>query len=129
MTSKRVPRANVPRSNKDMGTQTRRDKAASIKSDRRTVLRIGTYAQLLVNEKDIVARVASILNGGNLFLTHPFQCLTDLGVQLSSKLQAELIKDEPSLGALPLIAYKSLKEQNTAQPIQVRVHGLFKKRQ
>ena len=91
------------------------------------LVNLGTFADLLEKQEEIVARIAATLNGGHLFLAHPFQCLADLNVQLSSELQASLMSRDSSLKNLSLKAYNSIKSQTSAQPVHVRVHGLFKK--
>lgn len=91
-------------------------------------LKLTSFADLLANEPEIISRIAMLANGGALFLAHPFQCLADLGVELSPELRAELISDEPALAALSLPAYQAIKNETTPQPIQIRVRGLFKRR-
>jgi len=93
-----------------------------------SALFINTHRDLSHYEQEIVARIAGCLNGGNLFLAHPFQCLADLNVQLSSELRAELIHSEPALQVLSLTAYNALKASTKPELIQVRVKGLFRKR-
>jgi hypothetical protein len=91
------------------------------------VILVNTYHDLLLHEPEIVARINASLNGGNLFLAHPFQCLADLNVQLSAEVRAELIRAEPALSTLSLTAYTALKKSTKPEPVLVTVRGLFRK--
>ncbi|MBI3016111.1 MAG: hypothetical protein HYY65_13860 [Candidatus Tectomicrobia bacterium] len=45
-------------------------------------LSIGSYAELLKHEQEILRRIRAVPNGGNLFLIHPFLLFEDIGVEL-----------------------------------------------
>ena len=70
---------------------------------------INTYAQLLKQEPAILKRIAETPNGGNFFMAHPFQLLSDIGVVLSKEVQRRILK---AAGA---------------QSVRYDIHGLFRR--
>jgi|SRR5215469_7300517 len=80
-----------------------------------TVLTLTTFAELLKHEQEIVDRISRIPHGGRLFLANPLQCITDTGVELTAELRAELVRDNPSLGALSMLAYEAIKQQPASE--------------
>lgn len=95
---------------------------------KRSWLQIDSFEDLINHEEVIVARIAEIPNGGNLFLANPFMLLEDIGVELSENVKAEIVKLEPSLSALSPTPFESLKRSRVTQNMQVEVKGLFRRR-
>jgi hypothetical protein len=91
-------------------------------------LKINSYDELLSNERAILERIARTVNGGNLFVAHPFQLLADLGVELSDTAKAEILNIEPHLSALSPVAYDAIKRSLVQQSVRFHVHGLFEGR-
>jgi len=89
---------------------------------------INTYAQLLKQEPAILKRIAETPNGGNLFMAHPFQLLSDIGVVLSKEVQRRILKLHPELTSLSLIPYNAVKAAG-AQSVRYNIHGLFRRQQ
>lgn len=96
--------------------------------NKRSWLQIDSFDDLMSHEEEIVARIAEIRNGGNLFLANPFMLLEEIGVDLSENVKAELVALEPSLSALSPTPYESLKRSRVTQNMQVEVKGLFRRR-
>jgi hypothetical protein len=88
-------------------------------------LLIESLDQLFSNEKQIIERIATTLNGGNLFLANPLLLFADLGIELSEHARAQLIAHEPLLGDAGEMPYRALKMSDVAQAASVRLHGLF----
>src|SRR5947207_3332381 len=72
-------------------------------------LKIDSYDDLLMHEKEIVERIATIRNGGNLFMANPFLLFKDIGVQLSPRANEEIVKRVPQLSAVSSVGYEALK--------------------
>jgi hypothetical protein len=89
-------------------------------------LGIGSYAQLLEYQDEILQRIEAMPNGGNLFLIHPFRLLADVGVELSVDAKTEILQMEPHLGALSETPYAALKASACPQRYRVHLKGLFK---
>ena len=90
-------------------------------------LTVNSWDELLKHEEEILRRIAHVINGGNLFITHPFQMLADIGVLLSDRTREEILAREPSLRGLSLLPYKALRDTPSEQHIKFRVHGLFRR--
>ena len=91
-------------------------------------LRIQSYAELLRREKEILKRIAAVRHGGNLFMTHPFLLLSDVGVQLSEGVRDEILEMHPELSGLSERPYHALRQTPDEQSVRFRLHGLFRKR-
>ena len=96
---------------------------------RRKRLEIGSYAELLRHEREILERLGHTANGGNLFLAHPFRLLADVGVVLSREVEEEIRALHPELSGLADSAYDALKASEQPQNVQYRVKGLFRNRE
>lgn len=88
-------------------------------------LAIGSFAELIEREGEILERIADIPNGEHLFLIHPFMMLADAGVELSDQARAEILDREPSLSALSSIPYEELRRSQEPQSIHYQLDGLF----
>ncbi len=91
-------------------------------------LQIASYRELLHAEPEILQRIRSLPNGGNLFLIHPFLLFEDIGVELVRELRSEILAQEPSLAGLSEEPYYALKRSNTKQSYRITLQGLFKRR-
>ena len=91
-------------------------------------LKVDSLDELLQHEKEIVKRIEAMPNGGNLFLTHPFMLFDDLGIELSEKTKAEIIRLEPHLTGLSETPYKALKDSKAKQNFRVHLTGLFERK-
>lgn len=96
--------------------------------ENRTWLQIDSLEALMSHEEEIVARIAEIRNGGNLFLANPFMLLADMGVELSDQAKEEILEIEPSLSTVSKTPYESLKSSRCTQNLQIEVKGLFRRR-
>ena len=92
-----------------------------------THIKIDSFDELLKNEKEILRRIDMTHNGGNLFLVHPFMLLSDIDVELSEQVRAEITHYEPHLLTLSAAPYHALKESKEYQTTRFHIHGLFKK--
>jgi hypothetical protein len=88
-------------------------------------LRIERLDELAEHEQRILVLIASIRNGGLLFMTHPFRLLEDLGVALSDTARKEAVERIPELGVLSDMAYEAAREAARASSVTVYLHGLF----
>jgi hypothetical protein len=88
-------------------------------------LKVDRLDDLFEHEPRILSLIEGTLNGGLLFLTHPFRFLQDLGVVLSDSARYEAITRVPELGALSDTAYDSARAAARAGSIEVHLHGLF----
>ena len=91
-------------------------------------LDIGSYAELMKNELEILRRIKAMPNGGALFLINPFMLFEDIGVKLSERAKAEVQRAEPRLTGLSAIPYRALKASKSRQNYRVNVKGLFERR-
>jgi hypothetical protein len=91
-------------------------------------LPIGSFAELMAHEQEILARIATITNGGNLFLINPFLLLEDAAVILSDEARRELLQREPSLSAVSPTPYRALKASTATQSVRIQLKGLFRRR-
>jgi hypothetical protein len=92
-------------------------------------LEVGSYAELLRREREILDRIERTPNGGNLFLAHPFRLLADVGVVLSRDLKEEIRALHPELSGLAESSYEALKASGQSQNMRFRVKGLFRRRE
>ena len=88
-------------------------------------IRIATFDELMRREKEIVARIATVRNGGHLFLADPFRLLAEIGVELATAAQAEIVRLEPQLQGFSGPAYDAVKRAPD-QPVTFNVRGLFR---
>jgi hypothetical protein len=91
-------------------------------------LAVNSFDQLMDHEQEIVERIATMPNGGHLFMIHPFRLLQDIGVTLSEQARAEIIGRFPELSTLSLTPYNNLKRTRDPQPTQYHLRGLFPRR-
>jgi hypothetical protein len=91
-------------------------------------LHVDTYAQLLEHESEMLRRIETVPNGGNLFLIHPFMLLADIGVELSDRALAEILEVAPHLRALSDVPYRALRASTSLQRFRVHLRGLFSRR-
>ena len=91
-------------------------------------IKIGSFEELIKHEQEIIKRIATTHNGGNLFIIHPLMLLSDVGVDLSEGAIKEILEHEPHLSGLSSTPYKALKASKEKQMARFRVHGLFRKR-
>jgi hypothetical protein len=103
------------------------DKLVSVNEHKWTSIEITSWSELLRHEEEILHRIASVKNGGHLFLVHPLQLLKDIGVSLNTETRIEILKHEPNLGTASLSPYNALRHSSENQNIQVHVHGLFRR--
>jgi hypothetical protein len=89
---------------------------------------VDSFDELMAHEAEIVARIARLPNGGNLFMANPLMLLDDLGVKLTSRAREELVQRVPELSALSPTPYLALKSSIEPQTIHFIVHGLFQRR-
>jgi hypothetical protein len=91
----------------------------------RDPVEIGSWAELARLEPEILARIADAQNGGNLYMTHPFRTLADLGFVLTPSLLDQIRRRYPEMQGLSDVAYEATK---AAGPQNVRFHvlGLFR---
>ena len=90
-------------------------------------LTIKDLADLFRNEKAIVDRIITTLNGGYLFMTNPLMLLKDIGVNLSPAARAALLKREPRLSDHSPTAYRALKTSTDQQTVTFKLRGLFER--
>jgi hypothetical protein len=98
-------------------------------TDRGGSLRITSYRQLLEHEREILARIAKLPNGAQLFLAHPFRCLADVGVALAETVEREIRALHPELSGLSPTPYEFLKRQDQDPLVQIELRGLFRRRE
>jgi hypothetical protein len=91
-------------------------------------LQVKTLDELLKNEKEIIARIERMPNGGQLFMIHPFLLLKDIGVEVSDAAQKEILKSEPRLTGLSTVPYTALKNSKEKQNVRFHLRGLFARR-
>jgi hypothetical protein len=114
-----------------MKVDSRKGMVKSLAKSRRRAqsrLKINSVKELLEHEKEIVARIAALPNGGNFFMAHPFLLLADIGVELSESTRTELVGHDPYLTGLSETPYKALKGSREQQQTKYHVRGLFKRR-
>ena len=58
-------------------------------------IKINSFDELLEHEREILDRIASAQNGGNLFMINPFMFLADIGIDLSEQAREEIIEGQP----------------------------------
>jgi len=92
-------------------------------------LKVGSFADLMKHEKEILAYIERIPNGGQLFLIHPFLLLKDIGVELSNRAEQEIMEHEPYLTGLSTTPYYALKNSKEKQHVRFHLHGLFERRE
>ena len=92
-------------------------------------LHVNSFDELMKHEKEILARIESMPNGGQLFLIHPFMLLRDIGVELSPRAEREIQENEPSLKALSTVPYEALKNSEEKQNVRFHLRGLFERRE
>lgn len=90
-------------------------------------IKIGSFKELMENEKEIVRRIGVTPNGGNLFMIHPLMLLRDVGVDLSDGALKEILQREPHLSGLSETPYRALKASREKQQVRFHVHGLFRR--
>ncbi|HWW59726.1 MAG TPA: hypothetical protein VN181_00025, partial [Thermoanaerobaculia bacterium] len=91
-------------------------------------LYVDTYAELLEQESEMLRRIETVPDGGNLFLIHPFMLLADIGVELSDGALAEILEVAPHLRALSDVPYRALRASGSPQRFRVHLRGLFNRR-
>src|SRR5688572_25410003 len=106
-----------------MGTR----KPARRRPGSHAVFSIESYEELLRHERAILARIAALPNGGNLFMAHPFRLLGEIGVELSARAREEILRMHPELATLSDAPFDALRACGTEQPIRYRLKGLFKR--
>lgn len=90
---------------------------------------IHSYADLLAQEEEILARIERFPNGGNLFMIHPFMLFEEIGVELSAEAKREIEKREPHLRGLSPTPYRALRKNGAArQNVRFHIKGLFRRR-
>jgi hypothetical protein len=92
-------------------------------------IKISSFEELIQHEQEILARIAKVPNGRNLFMAHPFLMLADVGVELSAATQAEIIRQDSYLTGLSPISYRALKATKHRQRIRFHLRGLFQRRE
>ena len=107
---------------------TKRSKAES-ENQLKPWLKVDSFAELLKYEKEILARIERMPNGGQLFLIHPFMLLRDIGVELSERAEQEIQQYEPGLTARSSIPYQALKNSKEKQKVRFHLRGLFERRE
>lgn len=96
-------------------------------NDRGGLLRLTSYRQLLEYERDILARIAKLPNGAQLFLAHPFRCLADVGVTLAQSVEREIRALHPELSGLSPTPYEFVKRQGPDPLVRIELRGLFRR--
>lgn len=91
-------------------------------------LTINSFDELVKNESQILDRIANTPNGGNLFMIHPFLLLADIGVRLTEKAEAEILKMNPQISGLSRTPYEALKRGDAKQNVNYQLRGLFQRR-
>jgi hypothetical protein len=91
-------------------------------------LKINSFDELIRHEAEILKRIATVPNGGNLFMAHPFMLLADIGVELSDQTKQEIMRVEPHLSTLSPEPYNALKRSMEEQTIRFHLRGLFRRR-
>jgi hypothetical protein len=86
---------------------------------------IKSLEELAQHQATIIRRIEAVPNGGLLFALHPFRMLADIGVELSEKLKAQLVEQNPALRSLTESPYQALKSSSAPQPVDIRLRGLF----
>jgi hypothetical protein len=92
-------------------------------------LKVDSFDELMKHEKEILARIENLPNGGQLFLIHPFLLLQDIGVLLSERAEQEIRQHEPRLTGLSAVPYQALKNSKEKQNISFHLRGLFERRE
>src|SRR5690242_20297519 len=91
-------------------------------------LKVDSFETLLRHEPEIVAHIARVRNGGNLFMAHPFRLLAQIGVQLSEETKTEILAREPHLAALSDVPYDAILTSEERMSVRYHVRGLFARR-
>jgi hypothetical protein len=90
--------------------------------------RIDSFDALEREQPAILERIARLPQGGNLFLTHPFLLLEEVGVELSEDFKRQLLAQEPALATCSPLAYRALRANSgVAQAVRVQLEGLFRR--
>ena len=90
-------------------------------------VRIHTLDDLYENEAMIIDRIHSLPNGPLLFLAHPFQLLSDIGVQLADSVREQLVASDSELDGLSTSAYDALQHADNTD-VTITLKGLFRRR-
>lgn len=88
-------------------------------------IHVGSFADLMRHEEEILKRISSTNNGGHLFLAHPFMLFKDIGVVISEEAHYELLKMNPALFHISAQAYRAIRGSKKPQPNKVRIQHLF----
>jgi hypothetical protein len=88
---------------------------------------ITTYEELLNSEEELLVRIMRLPNGGQLYLIHPLLVFADVGAELAPDVQEEFAVQHGGSGGWSEEPYRALRESTGTQPIQVTLHGLFRR--
>ena len=89
---------------------------------------VASLEDLLAHEKEILERINSVPNGGNLFLLQPFLLLDEVGVKVSQRARRQIVQRLPGLSALSIVPYEELKKSKEKQKIRFRIRSLLQRR-
>jgi hypothetical protein len=89
---------------------------------------VNSYEELMAREEEILARIANVPHGAQLFLIHPLRLFADIGVDLSERAKDELLGREPNLTGLSSLPYDALRSSEEPQSVRFHLHGLFERR-
>lgn len=85
---------------------------------------IDSLSKLAEHERAIIDLINNTINGGHLFLAHPFLLLKDVGVELTPAVEQALLKRYPEISGCSKTVYSMLKNA-PAQKSIVNVQQLF----
>ena len=88
---------------------------------------VTTYEQLLEHEPELLQRISSLPNGGQLFLLHPVQLFADVGAQLPPDVQREFAGRHGGDAGWSAAPYQALRESDGPQTSEVTLRGLFRR--
>jgi hypothetical protein len=90
-------------------------------------LTLDSYEEFLASEQEILERIASIPNGGQLYLLHPFLLLADVGIKLTDRAKSEILREHEGLSSVSPTPYQALMGSQQTQSTRFRIRSLSRR--
>jgi hypothetical protein len=88
-------------------------------------LKVDSVNALRAAEKEILARIAALPNGGYLLILDPWRCLAQCGCDVAPLVKAEINRRYPAFARSSELPFNAVRASSVKQPMQVTVRGLF----